>query len=84
MLALLSVEGYHGYLLFVWMYGFFLGGFELSLKVYTFERVRVRLFTRGWGFVQVNNPFSFKCFDICLLFIEFSNASADDKLDMTS
>ncbi len=54
MLALVSVEGYHGYLLFVWMYGFFLGGFELSVKVYTYDRVRVRQFTRGWGFVQVS------------------------------
>lgn len=52
MLALVSVEGYHGYFLFAWMYGVFLGGFELTLKVYTFDRLRVRQFTRGWGFVQ--------------------------------
>ena len=52
MLALVSVEGYHGYFLFAWMYGIFLGGFELTLKVYTFDRLRVRQFTRGWGFVQ--------------------------------
>ena len=52
MLALASVEGYHGYLLFSWMYGVFLGGFEFSLKIYTLERVRVRQFPRGWGFVQ--------------------------------
>ena len=52
MLALASVQGYHGYLLFSWMYGVFLGGFEFSLKIYTLERVRVRQFPRGWGFVQ--------------------------------
>ena len=52
MLALASVEGYHGYLLFSWMYGIFLGGFEFSLKIYTLERVRVRQFPRGWGFIQ--------------------------------
>ena len=52
MLALASVQGYHGYLLFSWMYGVFLGGFEYSLKIYTLEKVRVRQFPRGWGFVQ--------------------------------
>ncbi len=52
MVALASVEGYHGYLLFVWMYGIALAGFELSLKIYTYERVRIRHFTRGWGFIQ--------------------------------
>ena len=52
MLALASVQGYHGYLMFSWMYGVFLGGFEFSLKIYTLERVRVRQFPRGWGFVQ--------------------------------
>ena len=52
MLALASVQGYHGYLLFSWMYGMFLGGFEFSLKIYTLEMVRVRQFPRGWGFVQ--------------------------------
>jgi len=52
MLALVSVEGYHGYFLFAWMYGVFLGGFELTLKIYTFDKLRVRQFTRGWGFVQ--------------------------------
>jgi uncharacterized membrane protein len=51
-LALISVEGYHGYLLFSWMFGIFFGGFEHTLKVFTFERVRVRHFSRGWGYVQ--------------------------------
>ena len=51
-IALVSVEGYHGYLLFVWIYGIFLGGYQFSLKVYTLEKVRVRQFPRGWGFVQ--------------------------------
>ena len=52
MIALSTVEGYHGYLLFAWMYGIFLGGYQFCLKVYTLERVRVRQFPRGWGFVQ--------------------------------
>lgn len=51
-LALCSLQGYHGYLLFVWMYGIFLGGFHYVLKVYTFERIRAKHFPRGWSFVQ--------------------------------
>ena len=37
-LALSSVQGYHGYLLFVWMYGTFLGAFHYVLKIFTFEK----------------------------------------------
>ena len=37
-LALTSVQGYHGYLLFVWIYGTFLGGFQYVLKMYTFQK----------------------------------------------
>ena len=51
-LALCSLEGYNGYLLFVWLYGVFLGGFHYVLKVYTFERIRAKHFPRGWSFVQ--------------------------------
>jgi len=51
-LALCSLQGYHGYLLFVWMYGVFLGGFHYVLKVFTFERIRAKHFPRGWGWVQ--------------------------------
>lgn len=51
-LALSSVQGYHGYLLFVWMYGIFLGGFHYVLKMYTFEKIRAKHFPRGWSFVQ--------------------------------
>ncbi|KAG8225690.1 hypothetical protein J437_LFUL001722, partial [Ladona fulva] len=52
LLALSTVQGYHGYVLFVWIYGIFLGGFLYALKMYTFERVRARHFTRTWSFVQ--------------------------------
>jgi len=51
-LALSSVQGYHGYLLFVWMYGIFMGGFQYVLKMYTFEKIRAKHFPRGWSFVQ--------------------------------
>ncbi|KAF4532380.1 hypothetical protein B566_EDAN004461 [Ephemera danica] len=52
LLALSTVQGYHGYVLFVWIYGIFLGGFLYSLKMYVLERVRARHFTRTWGYVQ--------------------------------
>jgi hypothetical protein len=52
LLALGTVQGYHGYVLFVWLYGLCLGGFLYSLKMFTLERVRARYFTRTWGFVQ--------------------------------
>lgn len=42
----------HGYILFVWIYGIFCGGYHYSLKIYTYERVRARNFARTWGFVQ--------------------------------
>lgn len=52
-LALTTIQGSHqGYLLFVWIYGIFCGGYNYSLKMYTYERVRARNFARTWGFVQ--------------------------------
>lgn len=47
-----SPTGYHGYVLFAWLYGIFCGGFHYSLKMYTYEKVRARNFARTWGFVQ--------------------------------
>ena len=52
MLALVTVQGYHGYLLFVWIYGLFLGGMEVALRVYCYERLRIKQFSRGWGYIQ--------------------------------
>lgn len=52
LLALSTVQGYHGYVLFIWLYGVCLGGFLYSLKMFTLERVKARYFTRAWGFVQ--------------------------------
>jgi hypothetical protein len=47
-----AVEGYQGYTLFVWVYGVFFGGYQYSLKMFTFEKVRARNFPRAWGLVQ--------------------------------
>ena len=55
MLALTSVEGYHGYLLFAWMCGAFVGGLNFSLATFVLERSRIRHFARDWGFVQGRN-----------------------------
>jgi hypothetical protein len=52
LLALTVIEGYQGYVLFVWIYGVFCGGYHYSLKMFTFEKVRARNFPRAWGFVQ--------------------------------
>ncbi|XP_025837038.1 monocarboxylate transporter 2-like [Agrilus planipennis] len=52
LLALSAVQGYHGYVLFVWLYGVCLGGFDYSLKMFTLERIRTRHFTKAWSFVQ--------------------------------
>ncbi|XP_073969876.1 monocarboxylate transporter 10 isoform X2 [Rhodnius prolixus] len=41
-----------GYILFTWIYGIFCGGYNYSLKMYTYERVRARNFARTWGFIQ--------------------------------
>ncbi|XP_066258048.1 monocarboxylate transporter 10-like [Euwallacea similis] len=45
-------DNYHAYVMFAWIYGFFFGGYCYSLKMYTYERVRARHFSRTWGFVQ--------------------------------
>ena len=37
----LKVRGHSGYLIFVWVYGIFLGGHQYSLKMYIFEKVPV-------------------------------------------
>ncbi len=51
-LAFTSVEGYNGYVMFVWIYGIFTGGFMYTLKMYIYEKVRARNFAKAWGFAQ--------------------------------
>ncbi|KAH1015963.1 hypothetical protein HUJ04_007262 [Dendroctonus ponderosae] len=52
LLALSAVQGYHGYVLFVWLYGICLGGFTYSLKMFALERIRNKHFTKAWSFIQ--------------------------------
>jgi len=51
-LALTSVQGYNGYVIFVWVYGIFIGGYNYSLKMYVYQKVRARNFARAWGYIQ--------------------------------
>ncbi|GFT13032.1 monocarboxylate transporter 12 [Nephila pilipes] len=52
LLAFVSLQGYSGFVLFTWVYGFFHGGFLYALKTFVFEKVRARNFARAWGYVQ--------------------------------
>jgi hypothetical protein len=51
-LALPTVQGYNGYVIFVWVYGIFIGGYNYSLKMYVYQKVRARNFSRAWSYVQ--------------------------------
>ena len=51
-MAFTAVEGYNGYVMFVWIYGIFLGGYNYTLKLYVYEKVRARNFARAWSFAQ--------------------------------
>ena len=50
--VLFFIEGYNGYVVFVWIYGIFNGGYHYTLKMYIYEKVRARNFARAWGFTQ--------------------------------
>ena len=55
---MIKVRGHSGYLIFVWVYGIFLGGHQYALKMYLFEKVRARNFANAWGFVQFSQGLS--------------------------
>lgn len=57
LLAFTALDDYSGYLLFVWIYGFFYGGYNYSLRMFTYEKVRARNYNRAWGFVQFVQSF---------------------------
>ncbi|XP_054163328.1 uncharacterized protein LOC128961148 [Oppia nitens] len=52
LLTFTTLDDYSGYVLFVWIYGFFYGGYQYSLKMFIYEKVRARNFNRAWGYVQ--------------------------------
>ena len=61
LLALAHVQDYPGFVLFVSVYGLFLGGHAYSLKMFVFEKVRSKRFPWAWGFIQLfqSIPFIF-------------------------
>ncbi|CAG7838241.1 unnamed protein product, partial [Allacma fusca] len=50
--GLTFVQEYNGLGIFVWVYGFSIGAYYYSVKVYTFDRARARHFPRAWSLVQ--------------------------------
>ena len=54
LIAFTSFDDYQGYLLFVWIYGFFFGGYCYSIKMFILEKVRARNFNRAWSFLQAS------------------------------
>lgn len=46
------LQGYYGYVTFVWVYGIFSGGYNYTLKMYVFQKVRARNFAKAWGYIQ--------------------------------
>ena len=49
---LMMFQGYYGYVTFVWVYGLFIGGYNYTLKMFVYQKVRARNFARAWGYVQ--------------------------------
>ncbi|GIY40362.1 monocarboxylate transporter 10 [Caerostris darwini] len=46
-----TLTGFGGYVLFVWVYGIFYGGYIYTLKLCVFEKVRARNYARAWSFL---------------------------------
>ena len=51
-LAFEAVDGFRGYLVSVWCFGVFYGGYTYSLNMYIYEKVHARNFGRARGFAQ--------------------------------
>ena len=51
-LSLPSAKDFTGYVIFVWVYGIFHGGYHYALKMYIYEKARARNFAKAWSFVQ--------------------------------
>ena len=46
------MQSYYGYVTFVWVYGIFSGGYNYTLKMFVFQKLRARNFARAWGYIQ--------------------------------
>lgn len=47
-----GLTDYSGYVLYASLYGFFYGGYNYSIKVFVFDKVRARNFNTAWGFLS--------------------------------
>lgn len=54
LIAFTTFHDYQGYVLFVWIYGFFYGGYCYSIKMFLLEKVRARNLNRAWSFLQAS------------------------------
>ncbi|ALC38869.1 CG10019, partial [Drosophila busckii] len=51
-LFLSFVMGYKSICVLSWLYGIGLGGFQYSLKILALERVKLKHFSKAWGFIR--------------------------------
>ncbi|XP_030383874.1 monocarboxylate transporter 7 [Scaptodrosophila lebanonensis] len=51
-LFLSFVMGYTGLCILSWIYGIGLGGFQYSLKILALERIKLKHFSKAWGFIR--------------------------------
>ncbi|CAM1297663.1 Uncharacterised protein g1892 [Pycnogonum litorale] len=52
LIAFSTLQGYHGYVLCVFMYGIFFSGYTYCVKLHLYEKVRARNFSKAWAFLQ--------------------------------
>ncbi|XP_076335932.1 monocarboxylate transporter 10-like [Tachypleus tridentatus] len=50
--SLCAFNGYYGYVLCVWFYGIFCGGYQYSLKMHLYEKVKPNYFDVSWSYLQ--------------------------------
>lgn len=51
-LLMIMARDFHAFSLYAWLYGISTGGYNYTLKMYTYGVVKDRVMERGWGFVN--------------------------------